>query len=65
MENLWETLKQKIYKDGKQSASKEDLFRSMQMVAKTLPRCEITKLAESVDKRIVKVIQLNGSFVNC
>ena len=64
IENLWAILKRDIYKDWKQFTSKEDLCRSIQVSANNLSRFEIKKLTESPDKRIVKVIQRNGSFVN-
>ena len=64
IENLWAILKRDMYKDGKQFTAKEELWISIQVSANNLPRYGIQKFTESLDKRIVKVIQRNGSFVN-
>jgi len=64
IENLWGLLKQTIYKDGTQYTSKEDLWNAIRTSASTIPRSEIKKLTESVDKRIELVLQKKGSYVN-
>lgn len=63
IENLWGLLKQAIYKDGTQYTSKEDLWNAIKTSASTIPRSEIKKLTESVDKRIELVLQKKGSYV--
>lgn len=63
IENLWGLLKQAIYKDITQYTSKEDLWNAIKTSASTIPRSEIQKLTESVDKRIELVLQKKGSYV--
>jgi len=64
IENFWGILKQSIYKDGKQYTSKDDLWEAIKTSARIIPRSEIKKLTESVDKRIEIVLQKKGSYVN-
>ena len=56
-------LKRKLYTGGKQYASKDELWDSIQS-AQSIGVEEIENLTKSVDKRLVKVLSNNGNYVN-
>ena len=64
IENLWSILKQKMYKDGRQFASKQQLWEAILTSCKEIQAETLQKLTSSVDARIVKVISKKGSDVN-
>lgn len=64
IENLWSIIKRKIYADGVQYSSKSELWRAIQVAARTIDTETIKKLTDSVNNRIFDVIKSNGHYIN-
>ena len=64
IENLWSTLKRKIYTNGRQYRSKDDLWNAIQGAASSLKLEEISKLTGSMDNRLFSVIQRKGACID-
>ena len=63
IENLWSIMKRKIYEDGRQFKSKNDLWNTIQDVSKSITPQEIANLTQSMDKRLYSVILRGGKHI--
>ena len=64
IENLWAILKRRVYANGRQFDSKNELWDALQEVSKSITTEEIKNLVKSVDKRLFTVIKRNGNHIN-
>ncbi len=64
IENVWSILKWKIYEDGRQLASKPQLWEAILTSCKEIQAETLQNLTSSMDARIVKVISKKGFYVN-
>ena len=62
--NLWSIVSQIVYKDGKQYSSVQELEVSIETVWQSIPIETCQKLINSMNKRLVQVIEVSGSHVN-
>jgi transposase len=63
IENLWSIVKKKIYVGGKQYDNKKDLWDAIHTACKNINSNEIESLTNSVDKRVILVIERKGGHV--
>ena len=61
IENLWSVLKRRIYQDGRQFKTKNELWEEIQAVSKSLKPESVRNLVKSVDNRLFDVIQKRGT----
>ena len=61
IENLWSVLKRRIYQDGRQFKTKNELWEEIQPVSKSLKPESVRNLVKSVDNRLFDVIQKRGT----
>lgn len=64
IENFWSALKQRVYRNGKQFSSKEQLWKAIQAAAKSFSNTEIEHFTKSMDARLIKVIQNKGGHIS-
>ena len=64
IENLWSILKRRIYENGRQFSSKNELWSSIVYESSRVTAQEIRKLTSSVDKRLVEVLKRDGKNIN-
>ena len=62
IENLWSIVKSKIYRGGKQYASKE-LWNAILNSCKGINPSIISNLTASMDDRFVKALEDKGSYI--
>lgn len=60
IENLWGILKRRIYENGRQFASKNELWSCILRESSRITAQKVRKLTSSVDKRLVEVLKLDG-----
>lgn len=63
IENLWALLKREIYSQGKQYTSLNSLWASLLAASAKIGRDLIKKLAESVDMRLIQVLEKKGGYI--
>ena len=64
LENLWAILKRELYTGGRQYKSKADLWAAIQRETKKIKPHTIKALTDSMDSRLVKIIELKGNHIN-
>ena len=63
IENFWSTIKQDIYRNGRQFSSKENLWQAIGIAARAVPRGIIKKLTDSMNNRLFDLIAGHGRHV--
>lgn len=63
IENVWGYLAQRVYKNGKQYSSKEELKRAILAEWQTMDKSYLTTLISSMKNRCIAVLKANGSTV--
>ena len=63
IENLWAILKRRIYANGRQFHTKNELWQAITDVSKNITDSEVENLIQSVDKRLFKVIRRQGKYI--
>jgi transposase len=63
IENLWAIIKRKIYADGKQFTSKQELWHAIQIASRSVDATTIKNLTDSVNERIFDVIRCSGRYI--
>ena len=64
IENLWSIVSQAVYKDGRQYSSIQELEVSIEAAWRSIPIETCQKLINSMNKRLVQVIEASGSHIN-
>jgi len=64
IENFWSALKQRVYANGKQFSSKDALWKSLQDAARSFSKDEIAKYSQSMDDRLISVIEKKGGYIS-
>jgi DDE superfamily endonuclease len=64
IENLWSTLSRKVYTEGRQYRSTNDLKQAIEKSWQEINQGEIDKLYESLPGRIFEVIKNQGSYTH-
>ena len=57
IENIWGLIKSKIYENGQSYNSLDELWAKIVKEAKSISNERIKSLIESVDRRLIKVLQ--------
>ena len=63
IENLWALLKREIYHGGKQYTSLNSVWEAVVAAAQKVDRQQIKKLTDSMDGRLVAVIEKKGGYI--
>ena len=63
IENFWSALKRRIYPNGQQFASKDQLWKAIQDAAKSFTPTDIENFTKSMDSRLIQVIQKKGGHI--
>lgn len=63
IQDIWAIVKRKIYVGGRQYDNKADLWVAIQTACKDVGSNEIESLTNSVDKRVILVIEKKGGHV--
>ena len=63
IENFWSIVKQKVYKNGRQYSSKDGLWAAIKVACQNIEPSVVSKLTNSVDRRLVEVLKNNGGHV--
>lgn len=63
IENLWSIVKRRVYRNGRQFTSKDELWQSIVDVCRAFTPEEIQDLTCSMDKRLLQVISKKGSSI--
>ena len=64
IEHYWSILKASVYKDGKQFQSKKELWSGILKAAREVKSETIQNLTNSVDSRLLKILENKGARVN-
>lgn len=64
MENLWSFIKRKLYLDGKQYVSNDELWNGILVAAQAISESEIKQLISSMNNKLVSVISRKGGYAN-
>lgn len=64
IENLWSELTRRVYANGRQFATVEDLRRVLIEEWEGIPKVYVQKLFDSMDNRIFEVIKSNGQTID-
>ena len=65
IENLWSIVKRKLYEAGKQYHSKNELKEAIKECCKTNSPETIKNLTNSMDERLVKILERRGGYTGC
>ena len=63
IENTWSIIKCKVYVNGKQFSSKDELWNVIKGAAKDISANEISKLTSSMDRRLIAVVANHGAYI--
>ena len=63
IENMWSIIKRKVYANGKQFSSKDELWNVIKSAAKDISTDEISKLTSSMDQRLIAVVANHGAYI--
>lgn len=63
IENFWALLKQDIYSEGKQYTSLNSVWEAVVAAAQKVDSDQIKKLTDSVNGRLVTVIEKKGGYI--
>ena len=63
IENLWGIIKADVYRGNKQFTNKNDLWNSIVESCRKIEPETIKRLTQSMDERIIKVLQSNGDYI--
>ena len=63
IENMWSIIKRKVYANGKQFRSKNQLWNAIQAAAKGISTDEVLKLTSSMDRRLIAVVARHGAYI--
>ena len=63
IENLWSIIKRKVYQNGVQFSSKQDLWDRIKEVSSQISKEDVHKLTSSVDRRLMDLIRNGGKRV--
>jgi len=58
IEHYWSILKAAVYRDGRQYSSKTELWEAIQTAAGSIEAGVIENVKNSVDSRLVKILEL-------
>lgn len=64
IENMWALLKKEMYKGGKQYKSKGDVWEAIQAGIKNISPETVKALTNSMDQRLIKVVENKGNYIN-
>lgn len=64
IENLWGTVKQRLYTGGKQYTSKGELQQAIVNILTSIEPSLIKKLTNSMDSRLIKIMSSKGHYIN-
>ena len=63
IDNMWSIIKHKVYANGKQFSSKNELWNAIQSAANDISADEISKLTSSMDRRLIAVVAHHGAYI--
>ena len=63
IEHYWSILKKKVYGSGRQFNSSDELWTAVEAASRRILPSQVEKLTASMDSRLYKVIQKNGSYI--
>ena len=63
IENLWALLKRKIYAEGKQYSSLNSVWEAVVAAAQKVDHQQIKKLTDSMNGRLITVIEKKGGYI--
>ena len=63
IEHYWSILKKKVYGSGRQFNSSDELWTAVEAASRRILPSQVEKLTASMDNRLYKVIQKNGSYI--
>ena len=63
IENLWSTIKRRLYPAGKQYRSQGELWEAIKNVCAALEPLKIQNLTATMDNRLFSVIQKTGAYI--
>lgn len=63
IENLWALIKREIYSGGKQYTSLNSVWEAVVAAAQKVDRQQIKKLTDSMDGRLLSVIEKKGGNI--
>ena len=63
IDNLWALLKREIYSEGKQSTSLNSVWEAVVASAQKVALQQIKKLTESMNGRLITVIEKTGGYI--
>ena len=63
IENLWSILKMKIFEIGCQYCPKDDLWKAIEAAVNGISTSTIKNLTDSMDRRLIKVIENQGGHI--
>ena len=61
--NMWSIIKRKVYANGKQFSSKDELWNVIKDAAKEISADEISKLTSSIDRRLIAVVANHDAYI--
>jgi len=64
IENLWAIIKQKIYVDGKQFNSLDELWNAVEYACRSITPCEVQTLTSAVDMRLLKILKNGVGYID-
>ena len=64
IENLWPIVKRKLYEAGKQYHGKNELKEAIKECCKTISLETIKNLTNSMDEKLVKILERSGGYIN-
>ena len=64
IENLWSILKRRVYENGRQFRSKDDLCQEIVNTSREITSEEIQKLTCSMDLRLFQIFLKKGSHIS-
>ncbi|CAL9697540.1 unnamed protein product [Knipowitschia caucasica] len=63
VENLWALIKRDLYREGKQYTSLKSVWEALVVTAQKVDRQQIKKLTDSMDGRLLSVIENKGGYI--
>ena len=64
MKNLWSIVKTKVYQGGKQYSTKSNVWDAITSVCVSISPDDIGKLTNTMDDRLVKVIERKQRYIH-
>jgi transposase len=63
IENYWSILKQKVYENGRQFSSKDQLWKAILDAKEEIEPEQVANLVSSMDRRLLEVIRRDGAHI--